>query len=147
MNNESKHAFMIINHPTLTGYIKETDYFETDSAKDGIIFMSNMQSTLRLMIPQKAFAQVKKETKHAKRMEMEIHDDRVLLFFYDKQPQPFAIQISIECVDFLPPVGRKPKLHIYTEEAGKIKLYKSLDAIVVGTQSKTEWNAGSVFTK
>jgi hypothetical protein len=118
----NKELLVIMNKGSL---IKETNFWETDHNKHGLLFMSVSAGHIRLLLPDE-YAHITSEiqTGHyavlSKGKWSGYNRDGIEIMFEDYTVTPFAIHLSIEQTDMIPKDDERWRISVYTKNDGKV---------------------------
>jgi hypothetical protein len=103
----NKHGIMVIHNDVNTGSILETNYFESDIAKNGYLFLSIFSNNFRLLIPERLKG-IRNQIESIKSVivtkgKMGSFDiDCIEMMFEDYTLTPLCIYIDKNLTDFMP---------------------------------------------
>jgi len=94
--------------------IVATNFFSSEYAQRGLLFVSTNAGTVRVLLPD-TLAGYLDEMKTAKRVELERRGQRLILWFDDGTETPFRVDVGAEQVDRLPsdPAGKKCRVTVW----------------------------------
>lgn len=102
--------------------IKHTNYWETEHADRGLMYLSVNAGVLRLLVPAgQVAAGVIDEIRTGTRAELvptirpQLRRSHLDLVFEDGSPSPYSISIDRQQVDIIPHNGNNKRLLVYTE--------------------------------
>lgn len=100
--------------------ILKTDYFNSDSAKSGILYLSVHNGDLRLLVPDLLKGYLIR-VKDAEDIEVSVFDNAVLFIFNDLSDAPFRMVVDSQRVDYFAEIQKDFASHfyIYVEEGLK----------------------------
>lgn len=104
-----------------------TNFWSSPEAADGQMFLTWNAGVGRLLVPVAIWPTLIPEIGQATSVEIEELADRICLYFYDSQPDPYLVQIGLGMTDRNKLAKGKTRIDIYAKSG----IHCEIEAVIV----------------